>query len=102
MTTATHTPGEWRAVFRGMDQAANWASRIPYAIERVVGNAVQPIADVCDQPEAEGNARLIAAAPAMFAALKQAQAQLVFADRLLDCQDEIDAVTAALAAASAA
>ncbi len=70
MMKTAHTPAPWRAVFRGMDQDANWASRIPYAIERAVGSAVQPIADICDQPQAEANARLIAAAPELLAAVR--------------------------------
>jgi len=72
MSEAKHTKGPWRAIYRGVDQGANWASRIPYAIERAVGNAVQPIADVCDQPEAEANANLLAAAPDLLAGLKEA------------------------------
>lgn len=71
MTTAAHTPGPWRFIYRGVDQTANWVSRIPYAIERVVGNAVLPVADVCDQPQAEANARLSAAAPELLAALQR-------------------------------
>ncbi len=69
---APHTAGPWRATFRGMDQGVNWASRIPYAIEREVGGAVQPIADICDQPQAEANANLMAAAPDLLAALRAA------------------------------
>lgn len=67
---SAHTPGPWRSTFRGMDKGSSWASRIPYAIERELGNAVQPIADLCDQPQAEANARLIAAAPDLLAALQ--------------------------------
>lgn len=84
MTTGTHTPGKWRAVFRGVDQSVNWASRIPFAIERVVGNAVQPIADVCDQPEAEANASLIAAAPDLLLALKKLQAHVFLKASAMD------------------
>ena len=67
---AAHTPGPWRATSRNIENVANWASRIPFAIELEVGHSVAPIADVCDQPAAEANARLIAAAPELLAALK--------------------------------
>jgi len=73
MSEAKHTKGPWRAIYRGFDQDANWVSRIPYAIERVVGGAVAPIADVCDQPQAEANAALLAAAPELLALLIESQ-----------------------------
>ena len=67
---AAHTPGPWRATSRNIENVANWASRIPFAIEIEVGHSVAPIADVCDQPAAEANARLIAAGPDLLAACK--------------------------------
>lgn len=65
-----HTPAPWRATKREVPEGLNWASRIPFAIERPAGGAVLPVADVCDQPEAEANARLIAAAPELLDALR--------------------------------
>lgn len=65
-----HNSGPWRFISRNVDNAANWASRIPFAIEVEYPFAVLPIADVCDQPNAEANARLIAAAPDLLEALK--------------------------------
>lgn len=73
-----HTPAPWRYVSRNIDEKANWASRIPFAIELVVGGAVAPVADVlanplvevCAQPQAEANARLIAASPLLLAFAK--------------------------------
>lgn len=70
--SAKHTPGPWRVVDR-RPVTGNWASRIPFAIEKVsdTHKAVIPIADVCDQPNAEDYARLIAAAPELLKALKK-------------------------------
>ena len=78
MNTNTFTPGPWKCTSRNVDAAANWASRIPYAIEVQCGAIVAPIADVvadplvlvCDQPHAEANAHLIAAAPDMYVELR--------------------------------
>lgn len=58
-----------------MEASANWACRIPFAIEVEFRAAVAPIADVvanplveiCDQPQAEANARLIAESPSLHA-----------------------------------
>lgn len=97
--TAAHTPGEWRFIFRGVDQEANWASRIPYAIERAVGNAVLPIADVCDQPQAEANARLLAAAPELLRALSCFVA-MVHKDQILTTDRHRAALIAALTSAN--
>lgn len=79
--SAQHTPGPWRYISRNVDEKANWACRIPFAIEHVPerSSCVEPIADVlastllevCDQPHAEANARLIAAAPEMLAVLER-------------------------------
>ena len=79
MTQTAHTPGPWRSTWRNLDNVKDWRSRIPYAIEYLPENynAVLPIADVCDQPNAEENARLIAAAPDLLAACKKAFDELV-------------------------
>ena len=75
MSEVKHTPGPWRYVSRNIDGVTHWASRIPFAIEwsppNVMGVApvadilANPFVEVCDQPQAEANARLIAAAPDM-------------------------------------
>lgn len=80
MMSNTHTPGPWSYISRNIEEKANWCSRIPFAInyEPPRGSCVAPVADVianplveiCDQPHAEANARLIAAAPDLLAALK--------------------------------
>lgn len=64
MPKPSFTAGPWRVVDR-RPVTGNWASRIPFAIEKVsdTHKAVIPIADVCDQPNAKANARLISAAP---------------------------------------
>lgn len=64
-----HTSGSWRYTSRNIDGIKDWASRIPFAIEVPIGCTVVPVADVCDQPQAEANARLIAAAPDLLNAL---------------------------------
>lgn len=71
--TTKFTKGPWRSVSRNIDNKVNWASRIPFAIEYHpdYANAVAPIADVCDQPNAEANAALIASAPELYEALEQ-------------------------------
>lgn len=73
MSETKFTPGPWRAIDR-RPVTGDWATRIPFAIERVSEThcAVAPIADVCDQPNAEANANLSAAAPEMYAALADA------------------------------
>lgn len=65
-----HTKGPWQYTSRNIEGVKNWASRIPFAIEVPHGAAVLPVADVCDQPHAEANARVIAAAPDMLEALQ--------------------------------
>jgi hypothetical protein len=66
-----HTPGPWRFTSRNLDGVEGFVSRIPFAIEMVSSpSAVAPIADVCDQPQAADNARLIASAPDLLAALQ--------------------------------
>ena len=84
---AAHTPGPWRATSRNIENVANWASRIPFAIEIEVGHSVVPIADVCDQPAAEANARLIAAAPDLLEALQWYEAKAVQMGRAAIHQD---------------
>lgn len=68
------TAGPWRAIDR-RPVSGNWASRIPFAIEHVPPGVcgVAPIADVCDQPNVEANATLIAASPDLLAALRKAE-----------------------------
>lgn len=66
---AAHTPGPWRATER---ERTDNALSYPWAIERVVGNAVLPVADVCAfdvRARQDANARLIAAAPILYDAL---------------------------------
>lgn len=65
-----HTPGPWRATDR-RPVSGDWGSRIPFAIELVVGCSVAPVSDVCDQPEAEANASLISAAPDLLAVVQE-------------------------------
>ena len=68
-----YTKGPWRMSER--ENPTN--SPIPFAIEKVVGSAVMPIADICNFPPAtssqteyqRANGKLIAAAPEMYEAL---------------------------------
>lgn len=94
--SAKHTPGPWRYTSRNVDNKANWASRIPFAIEVEHGAAVAPIADICDQPQAEENARLIAAAPDLLFALKACAA--VCAGEVMDKKGLINALELASSA----
>lgn len=70
MSQTKFTPGPWRQIERD-----NKESEIPYAIEKEIGNAVLPIADVCFNPatkkEIKANARLIAVAPEMYNMLER-------------------------------
>lgn len=101
-TNSNHTPGPWRYISRNLDDKAPWCSRIPFAIERALGTAVAPVADivanplveVCDQPHAEANARLIAAAPDLLAALEALRSHVSF-DARTDSQTKLDAMRAA-------
>jgi hypothetical protein len=104
--SAKHTPGPWRYVSRNIDENANWASRIPYAIERAMGSCVAPVADaladplveVCSQPQAEANARLIAAAPDL---LRVAELVVSWLDEEPGAHKLCDAARAAIQKATA-
>lgn len=99
--TSKHTPGPWMAAARP-SSIVGWPVVAPNAIGRSICNITT------GHDEAAGNARLIAAAPDLFEALKGAIGALEFSrDYHADlgneeqalCQDRLDAARTALAKA---
>lgn len=74
--SAKHTPGPWMAAAKP-SSIVGWPVVAPRAMGRSICN-------VTVHDEAQGNARLIAAAPDMLAALKHAAANMPHPDQMID------------------
>lgn len=87
---AKHTPGPWIA--DGTDVVA-MVEQYPSVIADCLNHAT------AGRLDAAHNATLIAAAPELLAALEIALARLGFANRHIDCSDEVEMAKAAIAKA---
>ena len=75
MTNATHTPGPWTMAKRQNGIAIEHREEKPYGWAQSEVALVYPLA-MPDRKTGDANARLIAAAPDMLAALEEMAAQL--------------------------
>lgn len=102
---ATRTAGqvEIRRDHPDAETANGMIEIFPLGAARKTSNNIAMLFCATPSSEQEANAEFIVRAwnshDQLVAALKQAQARLVFANKHIDCQDDIDAAGAALAAA---
>lgn len=94
MNEAKHTPGPWRAC----GDSVKAGSRFNVCPCVTAGGSAKGMID--EREVTYANARLIAAAPDLLAALRAAKVRLQFAERHIDCADELATASAAIAKAT--